>query len=108
MELIGKYYYPTFVETLKAFNFEPIPSIHDVIEQVKQREMYSLICLFGILPLISMDKEESKTNNLAQFANKEITEKKTLVGMSSKRFVESMKYTLVYMEETLDDALTPY
>lgn len=107
-KLVEKYDYPVFAEKLGKFNIHPIPSTQDIIEQIKRREMFTLICLIRVLPLISMDREESKTNDLKQFADKEIAVRKTLVGMSSRRFIESMKYTLVSIEQILDKALNSY
>ncbi|XP_037921419.1 uncharacterized protein LOC119658224 isoform X2 [Hermetia illucens] len=108
MELIEKYYYPVFVEALKNLGIGSIPTLQDVINQVKQREMYDLLCLTGVLPLVSMDRKESKDNSFEQFADKEMANQKTLIGMSSERFSESLKYTVKDLENLIDKAISKY
>ncbi|CAD7091495.1 unnamed protein product [Hermetia illucens] len=108
IELIEKYYYPVFVEALKDFGSGSIPTLQVVINQVKQREMYALLCLIGVLPLVSMDRKESKNNSYEQFADKEKALQKTLIGMSSERFSESLKYTVKDLENLIDKTISKY
>ncbi|XP_037920911.1 uncharacterized protein LOC119657857 isoform X2 [Hermetia illucens] len=108
MELIEKYYYPVFIETLKNLEIESIPTLQDIINQVKQREIYNLICLFAALPLLTLSQEDSKTNDFSQFADKEKARQKTLIGMATKRFSESMKYTVKYLENKIDETISKY
>ncbi|XP_037921739.1 uncharacterized protein LOC119658416 [Hermetia illucens] len=108
VELVEKYYYPVFVDTLKSLQIESIPTIQDVTKQLWQREMYSVFCLFGILPIVTINREESKTNDFTQFVDKEKAHHKTLAGMSSRRFIETMKYIMEYLETKIDETIRNY
>lgn len=108
VELVEKYYYPVFVDTLKSLQIKSIPTIQDVTKQLWQREMYSVFCLFGILPIVTINRGESKTNDFTQFVDKEKAHHKTLAGMSSKRFIEMMKYTMEYLETKIDETISNY
>lgn len=68
VELVEKYYYPMFVETLENLQIKSIPAIQDVIKQLWQREIFSVYCLFGILLLVAMIERNRKQMISANFS----------------------------------------
>ncbi|CAD7091482.1 unnamed protein product [Hermetia illucens] len=98
-EFIEKYYFPVFEDTLKNIGVKSLPTIEQILGEMRRHELFSLINLFGALPLISLEWEESKSNSHAQFVDESIASIKRNVGMSSERFIETMQYALKYYEK---------
>ncbi|CAD7091480.1 unnamed protein product [Hermetia illucens] len=98
-EFIEKYYFPVFEDTLKRIGFKPLPTLEQILGEMRRHELFSLINLFGVFPLISLEWEESKSNSHAQFVDESIANVKRNVGMSSERFIETMQYALKYYEK---------
>ncbi|XP_037921451.1 uncharacterized protein LOC119658249 [Hermetia illucens] len=108
LDLVEKYYYPVFANELRKLAFQPVPSLEDIFDQIKSREMFSIINLFTVLPLISINREESKTNDFTQFLDADKSKRKMLIGMSSDRFKETMKFTLKNLEDVIDKTINKY
>lgn len=98
-EELLKIYHRTLCDTLMAYKFDKIPSFEDIQLEVRRREGYGFFANFGIFPGVSMDKSDSSDNTLENFMDKEFAEKKQDKIFSSKRLMDTMRYTLKRFDE---------
>lgn len=98
-EFVEKFYYPAFEEVLKNVDFDSIPTLNEIFQEMEKRELFALFNLFGELPIMSLAKEDSITNNYAEFVDEEKASKARNAGMSTKRFIDMMQYALKYYEK---------
>ncbi|CAD7091488.1 unnamed protein product [Hermetia illucens] len=108
LELIEKNYYPVFVNELQRLEVKSVPSLEDILGQIRSREMFSIINLFAVLPLVSINREESKTNDYTQFLDADKSKRKMLIGMYTDRFMDAMKFTLNNLEDVIDEIINEY
>ncbi|CAD7091503.1 unnamed protein product [Hermetia illucens] len=97
--LIEGYYYKTFKSTLENLGYSPIPTLENILEEIKKRETVGFFWSVVKLFLICMDPSDCGENSLENLNDKDKGDKIRAIGMSSKRFVSTMQYVLRRMEK---------
>lgn len=93
-EALVRVYHESLQQTLNDLKYKKIPTLQDIMLEVKRREPYGFFANYGILPTVSMDKQQSSDNSLDNFLDEEFTKKKVRQMFSSNRLEKTLKYTL--------------
>lgn len=96
-ELIEEYY-KVLAETLEYTRYESIPTLEDLIYELRSRELYGLFGLFAFLPMVTMPKELSNDTSIEAFTNEEYTAKKLAAVFEREQLQEYMRFGLKRFE----------
>ncbi|XP_073828787.1 uncharacterized protein [Musca autumnalis] len=99
-EYLIETYYQTFHEALRNMNYERIPTLQEIQDEITSRELYGFFSLYSFLPMVAMLKEDSADISLEALADKEFAQKKVkLMFTSNPRTVETIKYALKRLDK---------
>ncbi|KAL5277994.1 hypothetical protein ACFFRR_002938 [Megaselia abdita] len=98
-------YYNAFKTTLEDCNYDKIPTLADIKNQVKSRERVGLFALFAFLPMVMLDKEASEESSIEGLANEETALKVFKEMFKNEKLLSLLKYGLKRFDDmgVIDD-----
>ena len=94
-------YYDSLIQTLVQIDYptKKIPSLQDVLDEIKRCEFIGLYTSFCELPLVALDKSQSKGFDCNTFGEPDKMKVIRVLMYNNPRVQETLKYTLKYFQE---------
>ncbi|XP_067639106.1 uncharacterized protein [Eurosta solidaginis] len=87
-------YYSNFRAKLAELHYTPLPTFQQVLDEFHRRAGYGFFANFGIYPMVLQDKTKYADSSLDNLVDKEFAKKKLEQVFSSKKLVDTLRYTL--------------
>ncbi|XP_046803065.1 uncharacterized protein LOC111690962 [Lucilia cuprina] len=92
-------YYEELQSSLKKLNYEKIPTLQQIRNEVRKRELFGFFANHAIYPIISIDKEIAADSTFENFADREFAKKKFKQILEQQKLKDMYAYTLLHFNE---------
>lgn len=94
-EFLIETYYESLRDSLEHMHCAHVPTLRDIQEEIRARELYGFFSSYAFLPMVAMKKEDSYDNSIEAMTNQDFAIKKVqLMFTSNPRTTETLRYAL--------------